>query len=74
MHSAAEAAEHGVGVALISTRLANERFTQGALAKVFDAELQTGESYYLVTRNEDEQRAEIRALKDWIVDEFSTAA
>lgn len=74
MHSAAEAAEHGAGIALISTRLANERFTQGTLAKVFDAELQTGESYYLIARSEDEQRAEIRALKNWIVDEFSTAA
>jgi LysR family glycine cleavage system transcriptional activator len=74
MHAAAEAAEHGAGIALVSSRLAIERFAQGTLTKVVDAELHTGESYYLILRFEDEQREDLQALTRWIVREFSTAA
>lgn len=74
MYAAAEAAEHGAGIALVSTRLAKERFARGTLAKVFDAELHTGESYYLILRAEDAAREDVRALTHWIVQEFSAAA
>jgi LysR family glycine cleavage system transcriptional activator len=74
MNTAAEAAEHGVGVALVSTRLGNERFAQGSLIKLFDRELETGESYFLVLRKEDAARPEIKALTQWLIDEFSVAA
>lgn len=74
MYAAAEAAEHGAGIALVSSRLANERFAHGTLAKVFDTELHTGESYYLILRTEDEQREDVQALTQWIVREFSAAA
>ena len=74
MHTAAHAAEHGLGVALLSARLGNERFAQGSLIRLFDAELQTGESYYLIMRKEDTQRPDIRALTQWILQEFSAAA
>lgn len=74
MYAAAEAAEHGAGIALVSTRLANERFAQGTLTKVFDTELHTGESYYLILRTQDAERADIQALTDWIVQEFGAAA
>jgi LysR family glycine cleavage system transcriptional activator len=74
MYAAAEAAEHGAGVALVSSHLANERFAQGSLVKVFDTELHTGESYFLILRTEDAQRADLQALTRWIVTEFSAAA
>jgi LysR family transcriptional regulator, glycine cleavage system transcriptional activator len=74
MDTAAQAAEHGVGVALVSSRLGNERFAQGSLVKLFDAELHTGESYYLILRKEDAQRPDIRALMQWILQQFSVAA
>jgi LysR family glycine cleavage system transcriptional activator len=74
MHTAAHAAEHGVGVALLSARLGNERFAQGSLVRLFDAELLTGESYYLILRKEDAQRPDIRALTRWILAEFGAAA
>jgi len=74
MYAAAEAAEHGAGVALVSSRLAYERFAQGTLTKVFDYELHTGESYYLILRTEDAQREDVQALTQWIVREFSAAA
>ena len=74
MYTAAHAAEHGVGVALVSSRLGHERFMQGSLVKLFDAELETGESYFLILRKEDASRPDIQALTRWILDEFSAAA
>jgi LysR family transcriptional regulator, glycine cleavage system transcriptional activator len=74
MDTAAQAAEHGVGVALVSSRLGNQRFSQGSLVKLFDAELQTGESYFVLLRPEDAERPDIRALTQWILDEFRSAA
>lgn len=74
MDTAAQAAEHGVGVALVSSRLGKQRFTQGSLIKLFDAELETGESYFLLLRREDAERPDIRALTQWMLDEFRSAA
>lgn len=74
MHTSAQAAEHGIGVALLSSRLVNERCKQGRLVKLFDAELQTGESYFLILRPEDAQRPDIQAFTRWILEEFSCAA
>ena len=74
MHAAAHAAEHGVGVALVSTRIGAERFAQGSLVRLFDAELETGESYYLLMRQEDAARPDVQALTRWLLDEFSAAA
>jgi LysR family glycine cleavage system transcriptional activator len=74
MNTAAEAAEHGVGVALVSTRLGNERFAQGTLVRLFDRELETGESYFLILRKEDAARPDVKALTEWLIEEFSIAA
>jgi LysR family glycine cleavage system transcriptional activator len=74
MYAAAQAAEHGVGVALVSSRLGNDRFTQGSLVKLFDQELETGESYFLILRKEDASRPDVQALTQWILGEFSVAA
>jgi LysR family glycine cleavage system transcriptional activator len=70
MSAAAQAAEHGVGVALVSTRLSADRFQQGSLTRLFDAELKTGESYFLLFRPEDASRPEVRGLVDWLLAEF----
>lgn len=74
MCAAAQAAEHGVGIALVSSALCRERFARGSLVKLFDAPLETGENYFLIVRIEDAARAHIRALTDWLLDEFSVAA
>jgi LysR family glycine cleavage system transcriptional activator len=74
MSAAAQAAELGFGVALVSSRLGNERFAQGSLVKLFDTELQTGESYFLLLRPEDASRPDVRTLTQWILDEFKAAA
>jgi LysR family transcriptional regulator, glycine cleavage system transcriptional activator len=74
MYTAAQAAEHGVGVALVSSRLGNERFAQGTLVRLFDAVLETGESYFLLLRREDANRPDVRALTEWLLNEFRVAA
>jgi LysR family glycine cleavage system transcriptional activator len=74
MHAAAQAAEHGVGVALVSAPLGQERFMQGSLVKLFDTELHTGESYFLILRDEDAARPDVRALEQWILEQFTVAA
>lgn len=74
MDTAAQAAEHGVGVALVSSRLGNQRFAQGSLVKLFDTELETGESYYLLLRREDAERPHIRVFTQWMLEEFRAAA
>ena len=70
MSAAAQAAEHGVGVALVSARLGSDRFQQGSLVKLFDHELPTGESYFLLVRPDDATRTDIQALTQWLLNEF----
>jgi LysR family glycine cleavage system transcriptional activator len=74
MSAAAQAAEHGVGIALVSSRLGTERFQQGSLVKLFDIELQTGESYFLLLRPEDARRPDVRSVSEWILREFQDDA
>jgi LysR family glycine cleavage system transcriptional activator len=74
MYAAAQAAEHGIGVALVASRIGTERFGQGSLVKLFDAELDTGESYFLILRPEDAGRPGVHALMQWILNEFKEAA
>ena len=49
-------------------------FAAGSLVKVFDRELTTGESYYLVTRPEDAQRLGVRALIGWMLQQYGAAS
>jgi LysR family glycine cleavage system transcriptional activator len=73
MSAAAQAAEHGVGVALVSAHVGTDRFQQGSLVKLFDTELSTGESYFLLLRPEDAARPEVHALTQWLLNEFRVA-
>ena len=74
MASIVHAAEQGVGIALVSAPVAAARFAAGSLVKVFDEELTTGESYYLVTRPEDAQRLGVRALIGWMLQQYGAAS
>ncbi len=42
--------------------------------KLFDRELETGESYFLILRKEDAERPNVKALTQWLIEEFSIAA
>ncbi|HUY83522.1 MAG TPA: LysR substrate-binding domain-containing protein [Steroidobacteraceae bacterium] len=61
------AAEQGIGVALVPARLSADRFAVGGLVKLFDAELSTNESYVILQRPEDAERADLREFTEWIV-------
>jgi LysR family transcriptional regulator, glycine cleavage system transcriptional activator len=70
MSAVVHAAEQGVGVALVSAPLAAARFSAGTLVRLFDTELETGDSYFLVTRPADAERAPIAALLEWLQQQF----
>ncbi len=67
------AAEQGVGVALVPSRLSADRFVAGGLVKLFDAELTTNESYVLLHRPEDRKREDLQELTQWILSECRVA-
>jgi LysR family transcriptional regulator, glycine cleavage system transcriptional activator len=67
------AAEQGVGVALVPSRLSADRFVAGGLMKLFDAELKTNESYVLLHRPEDQAREDLQELTQWILDSCRVA-
>ncbi|HTE43509.1 MAG TPA: LysR substrate-binding domain-containing protein [Steroidobacteraceae bacterium] len=71
MQATVQAAESGVGVALVSTRLGSTRFRLGSLIKLFDTELPTGEAYYLIHRPEDASRSDVKVLTRWLLSEFA---
>jgi LysR family glycine cleavage system transcriptional activator len=67
------AAEQGVGVALVPSRLSADRFTAGGLVKLFTAELTTNESYVLLHRPADRAREDLQELTRWILSECRVA-
>jgi DNA-binding transcriptional LysR family regulator len=67
------AAEQGVGVALVPSRLSADRFAAGGLVKLFDAELATNESYVLLQRPEDSGRDDLQELTQWILSKCRVA-
>ncbi len=67
------AAEQGVGVALVPSRLCADRFSSGGLVKLFPAELETNESYVLLHRPEDQARDDLQELTRWILSECREA-
>ena len=73
MSAVVRAAEQGVGVALVPSRLSADRFNAGGLVKLFDAELTTNESYYLLHRPEDRAREDLQELTRWILSECRVA-
>jgi LysR family glycine cleavage system transcriptional activator len=73
MSAVVRAAEQGVGVALVPSRLSANRFVTGGLVKVFDAEWSTNESYVLLHRPEDHAREDLQEFTQWILSEFRAA-
>lgn len=70
MSAAVNAAESGVGVALVSTPLSTRRFASGSLIKVLSSEIVTGEHYCVVMRDADHERAAVRVLTQWLTGRF----
>lgn len=73
MSAVVDAAERGVGFALVAAPLTRARFEAGTLMRVFAHEIGAGESYYAVARTADARRGVVRELLDWLETEFKPA-
>lgn len=74
MYAVVRAAERGVGVALVPSRLCEAWFRSGSLVRIFATELVTADTYFLVSREKDAGKPEIRALTDWALSHFRDPA
>lgn len=70
MYAVVRAAERGVGVALVPPRLCESWFRCGSLVRIFDTEIATPDTYFLVSRRKDAERPEIHALAEWALSQF----
>jgi LysR family glycine cleavage system transcriptional activator len=70
MYAVVRAAERGVGIALVPSRLCEAWFRSGSLVRIFATELATADTYFLVCRRPDAGRPEIRALAQWALSQF----
>ncbi|MHB8812178.1 MAG: LysR substrate-binding domain-containing protein [Steroidobacteraceae bacterium] len=70
MYAVVRAAERGVGIALVPSRLCEAWFRAGSLARIFAAELATADTYFLVSRPKDAGRPEMVALTEWALSQF----
>ncbi len=68
--AAVTAAERGLGIALVPTFVCERRLRGGRLQRISDAEIESGDAYYLVCRKEDRSRPEVRALFSWAISEL----
>jgi LysR family transcriptional regulator, glycine cleavage system transcriptional activator len=73
MIAVVRAAERGLGIALVPTRLCDSWIRSGALVRVFAVELATPDSYYLVSRPRDTERAAVKALTGWALEQYRAA-
>jgi LysR family glycine cleavage system transcriptional activator len=73
MSAVVRAAERGLGIALVPTVLCDSWIRSGALVRVFAVELQTLDSYYLVSRPKDCDKPPVKALTRWALAQYQVA-
>ncbi|MEO1247290.1 MAG: LysR substrate-binding domain-containing protein [Pseudomonadota bacterium] len=73
MIAVVRAAEQGIGAALVPIPLAEQWFRQGTITRLFDNELVTGVSYYLIWQQEFAADTGADRLRSWILERFSDA-
>ncbi|MBT8135663.1 MAG: LysR family transcriptional regulator [Gammaproteobacteria bacterium] len=71
MTAAARAAERGVGAAMMPVGLGDKWFESGGLVRLFDYELQTDVSYYLVCPGDRAADPAVSTLRSWILQTFA---
>ncbi|MBM3598253.1 MAG: LysR family transcriptional regulator [Alphaproteobacteria bacterium] len=67
-----QAAEAGMGVALMPEFLVADKLAAGSLVSPFPTRIETGEGYYLITRRQQGHLAKVRAFRKWLL-EVTTA-
>jgi LysR family glycine cleavage system transcriptional activator len=70
MSAVVRAAERGLGVALVPQVLCDSLLRSGALVRVFAVQLATTNSYYLVSRPNDAEKPQVKALLRWALAEY----
>ncbi|MFT4825128.1 MAG: LysR family glycine cleavage system transcriptional activator [Halioglobus sp.] len=70
MISVARAAEQGLGVALVPLPLSESWIKAGKLIRLSDHDFTTPDGYFVVSREQDVQRAEVQVFRNWILKEF----
>ncbi|MEO0423518.1 MAG: LysR substrate-binding domain-containing protein [Pseudomonadota bacterium] len=70
MIAVVRAAEQGVGAALVPVPLADLWFQHGSIVRLFDQELVTDASYYLVCREDRLEDDDVQRLREWILATF----
>jgi DNA-binding transcriptional LysR family regulator len=73
MQAIVDAAEHGVGIGLVSLPVAKARLAAGTLVRLTEQELDTGENYFVLRRPEIASRTSVALVIDWLVHHFTTA-
>jgi LysR family glycine cleavage system transcriptional activator len=71
MIAVARAAERGLGAALIPRQLSESWFRSDNLVQLFEHELVTKGTYYLVYRQEDSDKQDIQLFRDWVLKNFA---
>lgn len=71
MIAVARAAERGLGAALVPKQLSDSWIESCSLVQLFDHELVTKDSYYLVCRKEDRDKEEVRLFRKWVLQNFA---
>ena len=64
-----QAAMDGLGVALGSTHFVADRLASGRLVRPFDTVLHSEGAYYIVCPKEHLERKEVRAFRDWLLEQ-----
>jgi LysR family glycine cleavage system transcriptional activator len=62
-----QAASNGAGVAIAQDKFVDDDLVTGRLVAPFDRRVPTGESYYLVTRQENLSSPAVSAFRNWIL-------
>jgi len=73
MYAVVRAAERGIGVALVPSALCEAWFRSGTLVRIFSAELATNDTYFLVSRQKDAHKPEVKAITNWALQQFRAA-
>lgn len=74
MIAVVRAAERGIGAALVPVPLADQWFKQGSIVRLFNKELVSDVSYYLVYREDRAEDPAVCLLRDWILQNFADQA
>ncbi len=66
-----EAASNGLGIAVVDRFMVSNQLQSGHLVPVLDVEIEGHESYWLVTRTDQPEPANVRDFRTWLLNEVA---